>query len=295
MLPLVLSAQVTDKEKEVRTQHQDTVLGWKAGGSFALTFSQSAYSNWVGGGDNAISGISDLNLFLKKIGENSAWENTLQVRYGMQQLKQDKLQKTDDLINLTTKYGYKASRNWYYSVLATFTTQMTTGYSTDDASLRISTFMAPAYLFVSAGMDYKWKDHLSLFLSPFTSKTIFVLDQALSDSGSFGVTPGQSIRSEFGGYLKFLFRYEIIKNVHFQTKLNLFSNYLEDPQNVDVFWEVLFDLKVNKFLTASILTDMYYDDNTLIKYDSNGDGVPDREGPRLQFKEIFGLGIKVSF
>lgn len=288
-------SQVTDKEKDVRTQHNDTLLGWKAGGSFGLTFSQSAYSNWSGGGDNAISGITDLNLFLKKIGENSAWENTLQIRYGMQQLKSDALNKTDDLLNFTSKYGYKASEHWYYSALVTFTTQMTPGYSSDDANLKISNFMAPAYLFVAAGFDYKWKDYLSIFLSPVTSKSIFVLDRALSDSGAFGVTPGNSIRSEFGGYIKLFFKHDIVKNVNFQTKLNLFSNYLDKPQNVDVFWEVKLEMKINKFLSANILTNMLYDDNTHVKYDSNGDGILDREGPKLQFKEIFGLGINLTF
>ncbi len=288
-------SQVTDKEKDVRTQHSDTLLGWKAGGSFGLTFSQSAYSNWSGGGDNAISGISDLNLFLKKIGKNSAWENTLQIRYGMQQIKNNDLNKTDDFLNFTSKYGYKASDHWYYSALVTFTTQMTPGYSSDDANLKISNFMAPAYLFVAAGFDYKLKDYLSVFISPLTSKSIFVLDRALSDSGSFGVTPGNSVRSEFGGYIKFFFKHDIVKNVNFQTKLNLFTNYLDKPQNIDVFWEVLLEMKINKFLSANILTNMLYDDNTHVKYDSNGDGILDREGPKLQFKEIFGLGINVSF
>ncbi len=290
-----VSAQITDKEKDVRTQNQDTVLGWKAGGSFALTFSQSAYSYWSGGGDNAFSGIGDLNLFLKKVGENSSWENTLQLRYGMQQFKGSDLNKTDDFLNFVSKYGYKASEHWYYSALLTFTTQMTPGYSNDDARLKISNFMAPGYLFIGAGFDYKLKDYLSIFLSPVTSKSIFVLDRALSDSGSFGVTPGKSVRSEFGGYIKFFFKHDIIKNVNFQTKLNLFSNYLDKPQNIDVFWEVLLEMKINKFLSANILTNMLYDDNTHVRYDSNGDGVLDSEGPKLQFKEIFGLGINVKF
>jgi hypothetical protein len=128
-----------------------------------------------------------------------------------------------------------------------------------------------------------------------TSRFVFVLNQALSDSGAFGVTPGNSLKYEFGSYIKFFFKHDIVKNVNFQTKLNLFSNYLDKPQNIDVFWEVLLSLKINKFLTASILTDMYYDDNIHVAYDSNGDGTLDREGPRLQFKEIFGLGITVSF
>ena len=290
-----VSAQITDKEQDIRTQNQDTILGWKAGGTFALTFSQSSYSYWSGGGDNALSGIGDLNLFLKKVGENSSWENTLQLRYGLQQLKGSDLNKTDDFLNFVSKYGYKANDHWYYSALFTFTTQMTPGYSNDDARRKISNFMAPGYLFVGAGFDYKLKDYLSIFLSPVTSKSIFVLDRALSDSGSFGVTPGKSVRSEFGGYIKFFFKHDIIKNVNFQTKLNLFSNYLDKPQNIDVFWEVLLEMKINKFLSANILTNMLYDDKTHVRYASNGDGILDREGPKLQFKEIFGLGINVKF
>ncbi len=296
MLPAAsLFSQVTGLEDDVRKQNADTILGWKSGGKFGFTFSQSSFTNWIGGGENAISGIGDLNLFLKKIGNHSAWENTLQVRYGMQQLKKEGLKKTDDYLTFTSKYGYKASKNWYYSVLATFTTQMTRGYSSDDANLMISNLMAPGYLFLSLGFDYKPNDNLSVFMAPLTSKSTFVLDKALSDSGAFGVTPGQSVRSEFGAYVKFFYKHEVIKNVTFQTRLNLFSNYLDKPQNVDVFWEVLFDMKINKFLSANLLTNLYYDDNIHIPYDSNGDGIMDSKGPRIQFKEIFGLGINVSF
>ncbi len=288
-------SQITTKEDAVRKHNADTTLGWKAGGNFSFTFSQSSFSNWVGGGENAISGISDLNLFLKKTGVKSAWENNLQVRYGMQQLKKEGLKKTDDYLNFTSKYGYKAGKHWYYSALVTFTSQMTPGYSSDDASLKISDLMAPGYLFLALGFDYKQNDNLSIFLAPLTSKTTFVLDRGLSESGSFGVTPGQNTKSELGAYVKFFYHQEVIKNVTFQTKLNLFSNYLDKPQNIDVFWEVLLEMKINKYLSANILTNMLYDDNVHFAYDSNGDGTLDRKGPKLQFKEIFGLGINVSF
>ncbi len=286
--------QSTDFEETVRTQHSDTIIGWKAGGKFSLQFSQVSFVNWAAGGDNSISGIGNLDLFLNYTTENSFWTNYMVVGYGMQKLKDD-VTKTEDKLNFTSKYGKKAKGNWYYSGLVDIKTQMSIGYSSDDSDFKISNWFAPAYLFVALGMDLNASKNLNLFLSPLSIKSTYVLDQQLSDSGSFGLDPGDKARYEFGGYIKFFFKHEIMENISFQTKLDLFSNYLENPQNIDVYWEVILNLKVNKFISAQLTTNLIYDDDVLIPYDSTGDGVMDSSRPNVQFKELIGVGLAVDF
>ena len=286
--------QIDDLEDDLRAQSEDTLLGWRAGGSFALTFSQVSFTNWAAGGDNSISGIGDLNLFLNYIGEKNKWTNTFELGYGLQRLNK-KNTKTDDKLNFTSKYGRNISKNWFLAGMVDFKTQVAPGYTNDDDRTKISNWMAPGYLFISLGMDFSPNDNLSIFLAPLTNKSTFVLDQALADSGSFGIPAGQKARAEFGGYMKFMYKNEILKNVVFQTKLDLFSNFLDKPQNIDIDWEVVLNMKVNKFLSAKLATNLIYDDDIIIQQDTNGDGTIDSSGPRVQFKQLLGIGIAVEF
>jgi hypothetical protein len=167
---------------------------------------------------------------------------------------------------------------------------------------KISDFFAPAYLQLAIGLDYKPNAYFSAFLAPISGKFTFVLDEELSDLGAFGVEPGKTSKSEMGGYFRAIyskndFKSEILKNVAFTTKLDLFSNYLENPQNVDVSWEVLIGLKINKFLTANLNTHLIYDDNIMVPVDTDDNGTvdPGEQGKRIQFKEIFGVGLSFKF
>ena len=170
-----------------------------------------------------------------------------------------------------------------------FKTQFTNGYNYPDDSTVISGLMAPGYLLFAAGFDYKPNKNLSVFFAPLTSKTTFVNNQTLADAGAFGVDAGKKVRSEFGGYFKAAYSKDIMKNVNFNTKLGLFSNYLHNPQNIDVDWEVLIGMKINKYLTANINTQLLYDDDIQVPLEGGG------TGKRIQFKEILGIGFSVKF
>jgi hypothetical protein len=58
---------------------------------------------------------------------------------------------------------------------------------------------------------------------------------------------------EFGGYLRAVYRIDLFENITFQTKLDLFSNYLENPQNIDVNWENLLMARITEYISASFL------------------------------------------
>lgn len=156
--------------------------------------------------------------------------------------------------------------------------------------------MAPAYIISSLGMNYKRADVITFILSPLTGKFTIVNNPELSAKGAFGVDPGKLLRKEVGSYLKGMYRNDnIIENVTFQVNLDLFSNYLEQPENIDVNLETLIVLKVNKYLNANVSTHLIYDHDVEIGIDTNGDGEPDKFGPRTQFKEVLSIGLSFKF
>ena len=290
------SAQVTEAEETIRTSKTDSVDGWKNGIVTFINMSQTSLTNWSTGGENSLSinGLINAHANLKK--GKSSWDNSLDIGYGLLKQGQDAgFIKTDDKIDLVSKYGYRAFGKWNYAVLANFKTQMTNGYNYPNDSVIISKFLAPGYILGAAGLDYKPNDNFTAFISPITGKITLVNDQALADSGAFGVDPGQKSRVELGGYIRVAFQKDLIENVNFSTKIDLFSNYLDNPQNIDVNWETLLTLKANKYLSATLSTLLIYDDNIKIEKDTNNDGIIDSKGPRIQFKEILSIGITLKF
>ena len=270
---------------------------WKFSGVTSLNLSQLSLSDWAAGGDNSLSGNALVKLSPDYDDGTLNWDNDLILGFGLIRTGSDPTRKSDDQIELSSKFGYKASEKWFYSALLSFRTQFAIGYDNpgEDDRLKISNFMAPAYLNLAIGMDYKPNEHISLFLSPLSTKFTFVLDEELSAAGSFGLDPDQTVRSEFGAYVKFAYKQEILKNVLLDTKVDLFSNYFDNPQYIDVTWDLLLTFKINDFLSASLMTQLIYDYDIRFPYDSNGDGELDSDESRVQFKELFGLGLTYSF
>ena len=273
----------------------DTV--WKFEGVTSLNFSQLSLSNWAAGGENSLSGNALVKLSADYDNGITAWDNDLAMGFGLIKQGDSPARKSDDQLELSSKIGYRASERWNYSGLLSFRTQFAEGYDRpgEEDRIKISNFMAPAYLNLSAGFDFRPNDRFSMLIAPLSGKVTFVLDEDLSDEGSFGLDPGQQIRGEFGGYIKVNFKQEILTNVLLDTKIDLFSNYLENPRYVDVNWDLLLTFKVNEFLSASLLTQLIYDRDIEFDVDTTGDGVPDSTESRVQFKELLGVGLTYSF
>jgi len=296
-----------DKAKIKALQNRSAVASsdtlWKFGGTAGLNFNQAYFSNWASGGQNTVAATAMANLFAKYAKDRHSWDNSIDLAYGL--LAQDKNDaiKADDKIDLTSKYGYQLNNpDWYYSALLNFRSQFAPGYEIKDGvevGDKTSDFLAPAFTIFSLGIDYKPNENFSALLSPITTKITIVNDDRIAPD--YGLDEGENVRAEVGAFVKLTYQKDVFENVNLLTKLDLFSNYAEDPQNVDVNWEVLVSMKINKWLNASISTQLIYDDNTHIvvgKKEIMEEGVPvlvDRKGPRTQFKEVFALGLSVKF
>lgn len=289
----------------------DSLRHWHRGGMLGFNFTQASFTNWASGGENSVSGQALLGLYVNYKKDSTSWDNGIDFAYGlMQQGKGGQTRKTDDKIDFTSKYGHYAfAKVWYYSALVGFKTQFSPGYTYhgDTAKTLISDIMAPAYTILAIGLDYKPNKRFSLFLSPLTGRTTYVFDQTLADAGAFGVAKaeydasgnrtkeGQNIRNEFGGYVRIQYKAEIMPNVNLKARCELFTNYLKNPQNVDVNADVLVTMKVNKYISANLNIQGIYDHDVNIAYDKNNDGVTDGSGPRFQFRQVLGIGFSTKF
>ena len=267
---------------------------WDVNGIMSLNASQLAFSpQWASGGESSLSGNALVNLAANYRNPDSTltWANELTLGYGLIKQGEDPVRKSDDKINFASKVGYRASKYWYYSGLVSFKSQFTEGYANpgDVDRTKISNFFSPAYLNISGGMDFKPGDNFTMLLAPVTGKITFVMDDELAATGAFGVEPGNNARAEFGGYAKFAYKKEILKNVILNTKLDLFTNYLDEPQNIDVNYDLMLTFKVNEYISASFIAEFIYDHD--IKFELEDGGM----GPALQWKEQFGLGLTYSF
>lgn len=290
---IVLSfAVITVNMQNIKAQ-ADSTDGWKYNGIFSLTAQQVSFSNWAAGGENSysINGLVALGADYKQ--GKHLWENDLITSYGIMKQGEKEIRKTDDNFEINSKYGYQASKSWYYSGLVNFKTQFAEGFKYDDKAgtkTRISTFLAPAYLNIAAGMTYKPSAVFNMFIGPISGKTTFVMDKQLADAGAFGVTPGDKVKNEFGATFKAELNKDIVKNVNLLTKLQLFSSYTDKPQNIDVDWQLLLSMKINEWLSANINLHMIYDDD-IKGIDDSGKEI----GPQVQFKEVFGVGLSYKF
>jgi hypothetical protein len=297
IISLIVCVFLAGIQPVVYGQAADTTLGWHKSGVLSLNMSQASFTNWAAGGQNAVAINGLINMAGNYKNENSSWDNALTIGYGKMLQKGNDLGwvKTDDRIDFQSKYGRKASEKWFYSALISFRTQMDNGYNYPDTENKISGLLSPAYLLFSVGMDYKPNPQFSMFLSPLTSKNTIVMDDYLSSIGAFGVDSDKKFRSELGAYANLAYRKdEILKNVNFLTKLDLFSNYLKNPQNIDISWETLLVMKVNEYISATVNTHLLYDDDILIKIDEDFEGEPVM-GKRAQFKEVIGVGFTYKF
>ncbi|MRI00907.1 DUF3078 domain-containing protein [Kriegella sp. EG-1] len=284
---------------------------WQSVNLVGLNFSQAAFVNWNAGGNNSISAQTNARFERNYKFRYFQWENILETRYGVNLQEGQKIRKTDDAIRVSSTVGYRRDTisNWYYSMKANFNTQYTDGYKYPDRETPISRVMSPGYFFLGAGTSYISEDRkFNFYGSPLTVKSTFVLDQDLADKGSFGVEKaildtdgniieeGKNIFLEVGLLVTNNWETQLMENIGVKHRLNLYTDYLQSFGNIDVDWELNFTLKVNKYIVTNLGTHVIYDDDILFDPVTNDAGLVIDEGrPKLQFKQLLGVGVAYNF
>lgn len=259
---------------------------WFIFGQNSLIFNQSSFSNWYAGGNDNIGVIGKVNYnFNYKSGKHFL-ENNVQLGYGFVSSTGQSTRKTEDYINISSNYGYDLGSNYYLSTGFQFATQFGAGYNyslTPDPTYsdRVSKFMAPGYLNLGLGISYNPTDNFQLVMRPINGKFTFVLDPDLQQAGRFGLErDGQSMRAELGAMVNATYRINIIKDMTLLNKLNLFSNYLQHFERVDIAYSAVLNLKFNRFINTLVTFDMVYDHDQIAG---------------LQTKQTLGVGLTYNF
>lgn len=287
--------------QQFRAQHSravknpfDTIpAGWRLGGIYNLTINQGALSNWSAGGDNSSISLSTLlsTYALYKQGRHS-WDNTLDMAYGFVNTTSLGTRKSDDQIDLLSKYGYDVGKRFFLTGLFNFRSQFSKGYSYTDENTKVltSNFAAPAYIVFSLGMDYKVDQHLSIFLSPATARWVIVSNDSLARAAAFGVDSGKHSRLEFGFFASVQYENTFNKTTSYRTRLDLFSNYLHNVQDVNIYWTNILSVRAFRLISINISLEMIYDNDVkTVKADGS------IGGPSLQLKEVLGIGLAYEF
>lgn len=296
------------------TNVKDTALQydsfWKTKKVAGLNISEMAFVNWNAGGNNSVTIMGNAEVSNRYKDAYYSWHNQATLRYGMNAQEGRELRKTEDEFRLSSTFGYRKDSlsNWYYSAKLNFNTQFSNGYRYPDTEVAISRFMAPGYIFIGIGTEYNSPDETwDVYISPVTEKSTFVLDQRLANEGMYGVSPaikdeegniikeGENVRSEFGFLFSSGFSREIFTNIKLDNKLSLYSDYLNKFGNIDVDWQLDFNLIVNEYIKANIGAHIRYDDDVKFKEDANGDGELELFGPRIQLKQMLGVGMVYTF
>jgi Protein of unknown function (DUF3078) len=284
----------TEASKQIKKEPNDTIPKvWKKGGVFNINFNQAALSNWAAGGDNSslsLASFFNAYAFYKK-GKN-AWDNTLDMAYGFVNTTSLGQRKSDDRFDLLSKYGYDFWKSWYIGVLFNFRTQFDKGYDYPGNNTKVLTsdIFAPAYILLSPGVNYKPNDNFSVFISPITARWVIVNNDSLASVGAYGVDSGQHVRTELGAFTSVTYLKKISASAVYSGRLDLFSNYLHNPQDISVYWTNLLAVKVTKLIAITITLNVIYDnDIKTVKSDGTAGG------PAPQIQEVMGLGLSLKF
>lgn len=276
--------------KEIKKEKIDSNKIWKTSGLFNLNFGQGSQSNWSAGGDDfslSINSYLGFYAFYKK--GRYSWDNTLDCNFGYTNTTSLGSRKNDDRIDLLSKVGYELKPKLNVTTLFNFHSQFAKGYNYNSSNSRelLSNFLSPGYILLSLGLDYKPAEGLSIFVSPITSRWIIVENDSLSAKGAYGVTPGKKIKNEIGAFISVNYLKNLNKIITYNGRLDLFSNYEHNPQNIDVLMNNMFTAKLSKVLTASLELDLIYDDDVKL-FGKNHDS------PGLQLKSLIGVGLSVK-
>jgi hypothetical protein len=269
---------------------------WKFEGTTGLNINQASFTNWTAGGINSFAFAAFAKLYANHRKDKFSWNNNLNLMYGMIQNKGENLVKNEDLIDFTSVAGYDISKKWAFTGMVNFKTQFTEGFDPENDSVRISTFMAPAYLTISPAFRYQPVDWFNLYLSPVTAKLTMVLDQDLADIGAFGVVPaefdgtgmkikdGENILFYLGPYIEAYLKKEVAKNLVYESKLNVLYTLINrdnlDPMDVDFNWENYLNYQFAKYFSVSFFVHLAYLPAQL---------------KNLQVKQTLGIGVTVNF
>jgi len=252
---------------------------WSINANNSIMFNQAAFSNWVGGGANNVGWLASANYNLVYEKGRNLWENIIIMNYGQNTTKGVGTRKTQDVLNISTNYGLQFSKSWYVSTGASLLSQFSGGFDdgNNPEANKISNFMAPGYVNAGIGITYRPSDNLTVTLRPINGRFTFVLDKDLQLAGNYGLkADGDFFLMQLGFLASAIYKVKLMENIEMTNTGSIFSNYLENPDHMVLSYNMLLNMKINKFVSSIVTLDLMYDHNQIQK---------------TQLKQTLGIGF----
>lgn len=314
-LPFFIAAQAgDDRLKELQEASKKEGDGWVTGGAIGLDFAQLMMANpRVGSGDNRIAFGGLGNLYANYTNGRHTWSNNASLQLAVQKLADIDWQKSLDVLRVNSQYGYKTgNEKWSIAGLLTFESLTMPTYpgnylkAQEETAMAQAKFLSPFRLELSPGIQYKPDAHFTFFFAPASYKLIYVADQEIANLGIHGTKlvddndPTMGYEQAFhqlGARLNAAYVNKYFNDkIAFSSKLDLFSNYLNNPQNIDVLWQNDLGWQIWKSLSLNFLLEAFYDHdiNVLVKRPS--DTLPDGQlGKRISWTQALLLKYNYVF
>jgi len=298
-----INIEPTDKSKLLDIRKIITkVQYWKFRTEASFALNQGMVTNWVKGGENSVATALDITWFADYSNKPMLLSSShfARLKYGLIKTGEDEVRKNIDLLETNSKLNHKAFGKFDFSAIMLFKTQLTKGYNYPN-EVAVSKFMNPAIITIGFGLDYKPNKLTSINFSPLSYKATFVPDTANIDQTKYGVAADRRSKHEPGASFMITNEFRPVKNMVITNRLQLFTNYVKNPQNIDIDWEMIFQTNLNWFTDIRLNTHLIFDDDTrtpVFDKDKNpvmgNDGVQ-KKTARVQFKELLGLSFIFRF
>jgi hypothetical protein len=272
------SLKAIEKSIKKKLTKKDSLKIWSGEGRFTFLLNQSAYSNWISGGENTVAAGMVVNYDFNYKKNKWKWDNKIISSYGSSYIANQGYRKTDDRFEYNSVLAYNTGKSWYYSFFSNFITQYSNGFEfSDDSRERVSTFFSPAYWSYGPGVLWRKNENYRINIAPATSRFTFVAE---AFSGEYGVEEGETSNYGLGFNLSSYVKFKILDNLTMENIIQMYADYLEKPQNVDVNYQINLFLSFTKRLSTNITFHAIVDDNAV---------------NMLQFRQLFGLGFNYTF
>ncbi len=265
-----------DKPKKLEKQVEDSGP-WTISGKSSIAFSQTYLENWTQGGENTYTIASDLKISATYKKDKIEWESYIRDKMGIISNESYPTQVNTDLFRLYSKYGIQASKKWYYSTLFNFESQL---FNVKDDTIITSRLLSPAYFTLAFGMDFKKNANFTVMISPLTFKLNYVMDTVKVDQTDYSIDEDKKHAFINGASIENTWKWEISTELSLESTLDAFIGYLDPDPDTQIDWELIFNMRVNKYLSTKINTDLRY-------YTT--------EDKDIQWKEYLAISFNLSF
>ena len=287
MICMLFTIEFQGQEQEVDSTK---IKGWKKSGLTSLIVNQTAFSNWISGGENSIAATLSVDYNINYYNNGWSWDTKIIGSFGINKNSDSKFfKKIDDRIEINSLIGKKFIEKFSFSSFLNFKTQFAKGFkysnASEDIEIReeITRFLSPAYLQIGIGVYWKQDNSLWVNMAPITGRLILASRKFTDnlDNGEeyFGIPKGEISRFELGASLSAFYKFEVIENIQLEQRINLYSDYLGKTGNIDVDYTITAFMKINDYLSTNLIIQCLYDDNAI---------------KRVQLREVFGLAINLN-